>query len=71
MPGGDGEAQFFSYNLGPAHIVSFSSEYYYEVMYGVKQIETQYNWLIQDLAEANKPLNRAAHPWIIGKIFRL
>ena len=67
MPEGDGEAQYFSYNLGPAHIVAFSSEFYYFTNYGWRQIENQYNWLIKDLAKANLPENRAKQPWIIGR----
>ncbi len=71
MPGGDGEAQYFSYNLGPAHIISFSSEFYYYANFGWQQIQNQYNWLIQDLAEANRPENRAKQPWIISTFYYL
>nr|AGH33731.1 purple acid phosphatase [Haliotis diversicolor] len=64
MPGGDGEGMYFSWNIGPAHIVSFSTEVYY---YGVstESIRAQYEWLQKDLQEANLPANRAARPWII------
>ena len=39
----------YSFNLGPAHIVSFSSEYYYYTNYGWKQIANQYKWVENDL----------------------
>ena len=56
---------FWSYNIGPVHIISLSTEFYYFPQFGTKQIETQYKWLEQDLIEANKPENRALRPWII------
>ena len=56
---------FFSFNLGPAHFISYSTEFYYYTGYGWDQIKTQYEWLEKDLIEANKPENRAARPWII------
>lgn len=65
MPGGDGESQFYSFNVGPAHIVAFSSELYYFLFYGWKTLVMQYDWLYKDLLEANKPENRKNHPWII------
>jgi len=37
-------------NIGPVHLVSFSSEYYYYVNYGWQQIIRQYEWLERDLA---------------------
>ena len=54
---------FYSFNLGPAHIISFSTEYYFDLQYGVKQIWEQWKWLREDLKKANK--NRNIHPWII------
>ncbi|RWS03782.1 iron/zinc purple acid phosphatase-like protein, partial [Dinothrombium tinctorium] len=56
---------FYSFNIGPAHIISFSTEFYYFTKYGRSQILTQYQWLERDLIEANKPNNRAKRPWII------
>lgn len=56
---------FYSYNLGPAHIISFSTEFYFFLEYGRSQMYTQYDWLEKDLIEANKPENRAVRPWII------
>ena len=49
MPGGSGDGMFFSFNVGPVHFVSFSSEYYYYLNYGFKQIVRQYEWLEKDL----------------------
>ncbi|CAH8842439.1 unnamed protein product [Trichobilharzia szidati] len=65
MPGGDGESQFYSFNVGPAHIVAFSSELYYFLFYGWKTLVMQFDWLIKDLKVANKPENRKLRPWII------
>ncbi|XP_017493930.1 PREDICTED: acid phosphatase type 7-like, partial [Rhagoletis zephyria] len=56
---------FWSYNIGPVHFVAFSTELHYFTQYGTHQIQTQYNFLKKDLEEANKPENRAKHPWII------
>ena len=49
MPGGSGDGMFYSFNVGPVHFVSFSSEYYYYIYYGWKQIVRQYEWLEKDL----------------------
>ncbi|KAK2193212.1 hypothetical protein NP493_16g00054 [Ridgeia piscesae] len=70
MPGGDGEGMFYSFNIGPAHIVAFSSEFYYYTNYGWEQIANQYKWMENDLKEANKPENRAKRPWIIAACHR-
>ncbi|XKL65600.1 hypothetical protein PGB90_009020 [Kerria lacca] len=56
---------FYSFNIGPAHIISFNTEYYYFIKYGLKSLILQYMWLEKDLKEANKPVNRRKHPWII------
>ncbi|XP_018644223.1 acid phosphatase-related [Schistosoma mansoni] len=57
--------QVWLFNVGPAHIVAFSSELYYFLFYGWKTLVMQYDWLYKDLLEANKPENRKNHPWII------
>ena len=64
---GTGEANnhYWSYNIGPIHFVSFSTEFYYFTQFGTHQIKTQFEWLERDLKEANKPENRAKRPWII------
>jgi hypothetical protein len=56
---------FYSYNIGPAHIISFSTEFYHYINYGTHQITTQFEWLEKDLIEANKAENRQKQPWII------
>lgn len=56
---------FYSFNIGRAHVVGFSSEFYYFTEYGFSQIANQYEWLEQDLREANKPENKAKYPWLI------
>ena len=39
----------FSWNIGPAHIISISTEVYYFYQYGIEQIVQQYEWLEKDL----------------------
>ncbi|KAK7104144.1 hypothetical protein V1264_018908 [Littorina saxatilis] len=71
MPGDElSDRMFYSFNIGPAHIISFSSEYYFFIYYGIVQPIEQYRWLERDLAEANKPENRAKRPWIITMAHR-
>lgn len=55
---------YHSFNIGPVHFVSLSTEFYFYLQYGYKQIQYQYEWLIKDLTEANKKENRANRPWI-------
>ncbi|XP_067099951.1 acid phosphatase type 7 isoform X1 [Osmerus mordax] len=64
MPG-QTESLWYSWNIGPAHIISLSTEVYFYLSYGQELIFRQYAWLKMDLEEANKPENRAARPWII------
>ncbi|XGW02102.1 hypothetical protein V3C99_014279 [Haemonchus contortus] len=54
---------FYSFDLGKAHFVIFSTEFYFSTEYGWNQIQNQWNWLISDLTAANK--NRANVPWIL------
>ena len=61
---------YYSFNVGPVHIISFSTEFYYFPQYGWKQLIYQYYWLINDLKEANKPENRVLRPWIITMAHR-
>ena len=64
MPGTE-NGLMYSFNLGPAHFISISTEFYYFINYGFKQIAIQYEWLIRDLEEANAHENRTIRPWII------
>lgn len=71
MPGDEiMDRMFYSFNMGPAHIISFSSEYYFYLYYGLIQPVEQFRWLERDLIKANKPENRAKHPWIITMAHR-
>ena len=55
MPGGDSSSfggdnnHFFSFNVGPVHFISFSTEFYYYLEYGVEQVANQFAWLEQNL----------------------
>lgn len=64
MPGKT-ESLWYSWNIGPAHIISLSTELYFYLDYGQDLIFKQYDWLEKDLKEANTPENRALRPWII------
>ena len=61
---------FYSFDVGPVHVIGFSSEFYFFVEYGWAQIAAQYQWLENDLKEANKPENRAVRPWIVTMAHR-
>lgn len=54
MPG-DSEGLWYSFDIGPVHFVAIETEAYYFMNYGLKQLIKQYEWLDQDLREANKP----------------
>ncbi|KAK5638556.1 hypothetical protein RI129_012851 [Pyrocoelia pectoralis] len=64
MPG-ETENLMFSFNMGPVHIISISTEVYYFLNYGIKPLVFQYQWLENDLKEATHPNNRTVRPWII------
>ncbi|XP_059483702.1 acid phosphatase type 7 [Neocloeon triangulifer] len=57
------DSMVYSFDIGPAHIIGISTEFYYFLEYGFKQVVKQYEWLEQDLIKANK--NRKERPWII------
>lgn len=48
MPGKT-DGIFYSFNVGRAHIIAVSTEVFYYTTYGVSQIQTQMNWLKDDL----------------------
>ncbi|KAI1723870.1 calcineurin-like phosphoesterase domain-containing protein [Ditylenchus destructor] len=54
---------FYSFDLGAAHFIAFSTEFYFYWEYGFEQIPHQWAWLINDLEKANR--NRDKVPWII------
>ncbi|KAE9551648.1 hypothetical protein FO519_005146 [Halicephalobus sp. NKZ332] len=63
MPGYDN--QFYSFEIGPVHFVTISTEYYgYFYEYGHQPVLNQYSWLQGDLQKADS--NRAQVPWIVG-----
>ncbi len=63
MPRSDinnGFDMWYSFDIGQMHIISWSTE----VLFARTQdIQSQYNWIENDLQKANK--NRAERPWII------
>ncbi|XP_014275560.1 acid phosphatase type 7 [Halyomorpha halys] len=65
MPG-DSENLFYSFNLGPAHFLSFTSEAYYFLNYGFQTVLNQFNWIKQDLKEADSAKERTERPWIVA-----
>ncbi|XP_075923833.1 acid phosphatase type 7 isoform X3 [Petromyzon marinus] len=64
MPGNT-EGLWYSWNIGPAHIISISTEVYYYTDYGLDLLLKQYEWLKKDLEEASLPENKKQTPWII------
>lgn len=64
MPGGS-DSLYYSFNIGPVHFISISTEVYYFMNYGLKTLVSQYQWLVKDLEEATKPENRKLRPWIV------
>lgn len=69
MPGHT-ENLWYSWNIGPAHIISFSTEVYFYLEYGLDLLFRQYEWLKRDLQEANSPDQRSERPWIITMAHR-
>jgi len=62
MPG-KGANLMYSFDIGRAHFITFSTEFYFYVNYGMQQIANQYQWLEEDLKKATA--NRDEVPWII------
>ncbi|XP_041353434.1 acid phosphatase type 7-like [Gigantopelta aegis] len=66
MPGDeDSSNMFYSFDMGPVHFISISTEYYFFLQYGVIQVVKQFYWLERHLKEVTSPAYRAKHPWII------
>ena len=62
------ENLWYSFDLGPIHFVSYSTESYFDYEKGKalnSTLKRQYDWLKNDLMIANKPENRKLRPWII------
>ena len=53
MPNDD-KNMFFSYDVGPIHFVSVSTEFYYFLNFGLMQVKKQYDWIQKDLATVNR-----------------
>lgn len=59
-----GSQLYFSYNVGPVHFVSISTElYFYSKYYSNEHILQQYKWIERDLQQAQK--DRHIRPWIV------
>lgn len=57
---------FYSFNVGPIHFVAFSTEHYYYLdSVGMAALDSQYEWLKNDLSLASSPTERAKRPWIV------
>lgn len=57
---------YYSFNVGPIHFVSFSTEFYYFVeSSGLPVLHAQYEWLKRDLSFASSLEQRKLRPWII------
>lgn len=56
---------FFTFDIGPVHFISFSTEFYFFTQYGFRQIARQYHWLEDELRRANEPEARTRTPWIV------
>ncbi|CAI4222855.1 unnamed protein product [Auanema sp. JU1783] len=62
MPNSDHNL-YYSFDIGPAHFIVFSTEFYFFTQYGYEQIRKQWRFLLNDLQQANA--NRKKVPWII------
>ncbi|KAH9395647.1 hypothetical protein TYRP_020380 [Tyrophagus putrescentiae] len=56
---------FYSFNLGRAHFIAYSTELHFFKSFGASKIAQQFEWLEADLAAANRPEARVARPWIV------
>ncbi|KAK7500302.1 hypothetical protein BaRGS_00008525, partial [Batillaria attramentaria] len=66
MPGAEWpmpvDSLWYSFNVGPVHFISYSTEVFFTL--GNKLVQTQYDWLVNDLSKANR--FRRIRPWIIA-----
>lgn len=62
MPNSE-QSLFYSFDIGSAHIIGFTTEIYFSLFDKEDQLQTQYNWLVKDLKKANE--NRKQTPWIL------
>ncbi|KAM5146517.1 acid phosphatase type 7 isoform 1-T3 [Mantella aurantiaca] len=69
MPGNT-EGLWYSWDLGPAHIISFSTEVYFYLKYGQELVAEQFKWLQRDLQDATSKARRSERPWIITMAHR-
>ncbi|EDO41277.1 predicted protein [Nematostella vectensis] len=65
MPGNT-NGMYYSWNIGPVHFISISTEVYFSTYYGYDLIDYQYAWLERDLKEATSKENRTLRPWIFA-----
>jgi len=68
MPGNpQAKSMYYSFDYSNVHFVSYSTETSFpNAPFGdTSDFSDEVTWLIQDLATANLPENRKAHPWII------
>ena len=61
MPSDEEKNMFFSFDIGPVHFVSISTEFYYFLNFGLIQVKHQYDWLENDLAHVDRSLT----PWVV------
>ena len=47
----DDEKMYYSFNLGPVHFISISTEFYYYLEFGMDPLINQYYWFKQDLEQ--------------------
>lgn len=54
MPSAGLDNMVYSFNIGPAHVIAISTEFYYFLEYNLKHVVKQYEWLQQDLEVSSK-----------------
>ncbi len=57
---------YYSFNLGPVHFISISTEYYYYLNYGEELVVHQYDWLVNDLKVKRRSFIRNRLPHILA-----